>query len=207
MDGNTNLAGGMLAGLELGNLPALPEGMLVRVILFTDGHANAGGATNSAQLLPLLDAHRGRATLSAFGYGQDADQELLSDLALRGAGNYAFVATPDDASSAFARELGGLLSTYATDLEVKIVPAPGVVIRSVLSDVDVRQQAGELVLRMDDLLAEEGRFSHAVETARVETRLVRSRPHPELDIIIAQAELQRASRPAATTTRRGPPGP
>lgn len=157
VEGNTNLAGGMLAGLELGNLPDLPEGMLVRVILFTDGHANAGGATTSAQLLPILDARRGRATLSAFGYGRDADQELLSDLAKRGGGNYAFVATPDDASSAFARELGGLLSTYATDLEVRVIPAPGVRIHSVLSDVDSTEEAGELVLRLDDLLAEEER--------------------------------------------------
>ena len=42
--GNTNLSGGMLAGLELGNLASLPEGMLVRVILFTDGQANAARA-------------------------------------------------------------------------------------------------------------------------------------------------------------------
>lgn len=241
VEGNTNLAGGMLAGLELGNLPALPEGMLVRVILFTDGRANAGVATTSTQLLPLLDAHRGRATLSAFGYGSDADQELLSDLAKRGAGNYAFVATPADASSAFARELGGLLSTWATDLAVRIVAAPGVVVRSVLSDVEARQQGGELVLRLDDLLAEEERhlvlqvelsacgepstrpafqvmgryqrragganepvhFSHAVEMARVEARLAFSQPHPELDVIIAQAELLRAQLDAEELARSG----
>jgi Ca-activated chloride channel family protein len=155
--GNTNLSGGMLAGLELGNLAALPEGMLIRVILFTDGHANAGVATASDQLLPLLDAHLGRVTLSAFGYGQDADQELLSDLARRGAGNYAFVATPDDASSAFARELGGLLSTFATGIEVCVTPAPGVRLLSVLSDVDAVEENGSLVLRVDDLLAEEER--------------------------------------------------
>ena len=157
VQGNTNLSGGMLAGLELGNLASLPEGMLVRVILFTDGQANAGVATTSEQLLPLLDAHRGRVTLSAFGYGEDADQELLSDLAKRGAGNYAFVANPDDATSAFARELGGLLSTFATGIEVRVIPAPGVRLVSVLSDVDSVEENGVLVLRMDDLLAEEER--------------------------------------------------
>jgi Ca-activated chloride channel family protein len=157
VQGNTNLAGGMLAGLQLGNQPTLPEGMLVRVILFTDGQANAGVATDAATLLPLLDAHRGRATLSAFGYGEGADQELLSDLARRGAGNYAFVATPDDATSAFARELGGLLSTFATGIEVRVTPAPGVRVHSVLSDVTAVEDRGALVLRLDDLLAEEER--------------------------------------------------
>lgn len=157
VDGETNLSGGLLAGLAHGNLPVLPAGMLVRVILFTDGLANQGVATTSDQLLPLLDAHRGRATVSAFGYGHDADQELLSDLARRGAGNYAFVETPDDAASAFARELGGLLSTHATDLEVRVTPAPGAQVVSVLSDVDAAEQGGAVVLRVDDLLAEEER--------------------------------------------------
>ena len=156
-DSSTNLSGGMLAGLELANLPALSAGMLVRVILFTDGQANVGVATRSDQLLPLLDAHRGRATVSAFGYGDDANQELLSDLARRGAGNYAFVATPDDAVSAFARELGGLISTFATGIEVRVTPAPGARVVSVLSDVDAVVEASGMVLRVDDLLAEEER--------------------------------------------------
>ncbi len=156
-DAQTNLSGGMLAGCELGNLPVLPEGMLVRVILFTDGLANQGVATTSERLLPLLDAHRGRATFSAFGYGGDADQELLSDLARRGAGNYAFVAGPDDAVSAFARELGGLLSTYANGLEVRVTPAPGTQVVSVLSDVDATSEGGTVVMRLDDILAEEER--------------------------------------------------
>lgn len=153
----TNLSGGMLAGLELGNLPDLPKGMLVRVILFTDGCANHGVATTSAELLPRLDANRGRTTVSAFGYGLDADQELLADLAKRGGGNYAFVSGPDAAMTAFARELGSLLSTYAEALEVTVTPRGGARITSVLSDVEATQRGRDLVLRMDDILAEEER--------------------------------------------------
>ncbi len=167
-DSQTNLSGGMLAGLGLGNQPVLPEGMLVRVVLFTDGHANHGVATTSEQLLPLLDAHRGRATVSAFGYGHDADQELLSDLARRGGGNYAFVENPDDATSAFARELGGLLSTFATGLEVRVTPAPGTHVVSVLSDVDARAEGSDLVMRLDDILAEEER--HLVVQVALDAR-------------------------------------
>ena len=153
----TNLSGGLLEGLGLANGTTLPDGTLVRVILFTDGHANHGLATTGEQLLPLLDAHRGRATVSAFGYGRDTDQELLSDLAQRGGGNYAFISGPDAAMSAFARELGGLLSTYATDLEVQVTPAPGVRVVSVLSDVDSQVTPTGVALRADDILAEEER--------------------------------------------------
>jgi Ca-activated chloride channel family protein len=237
----TNLCGGMLEGLGLANAPGLPEDMLVRVILFTDGLANQGLATTSDRLLPLLDAHRGRATLSAFGYGHDADQELLSDLARRGGGNYAFVETPDDALGAFGRELGGLLTTWATGIEVRVVPAPGARVASVLSDVDSAVEAGAVVLTVDDLLAEEerhlvlevelaaradpatvpafqvdgrftvatggaaraGAFAHAVQVDRVEPPLAQARPDPELDRIVAQAQLLRAQLDAEALARRG----
>ncbi len=153
----TDLAGGMLAGLRLANEARLPEGMLVRVILFTDGRANAGIATSSEALLPLLEEHLGRATLSAFGYGRDADQELLGDLATHGKGNYAFVAGPDDAMTAFARELGGLLSTYARDIVLRVRPLSGSRIAAVLSDVDADPRGTGVEVRIPDILADETR--------------------------------------------------
>ena len=153
----TNLAGGMLEGLRLANGSDLPAGMLVRVILFTDGCANVGVATKSDGLLPLLDANLGRATLSAFGYGADADQELLRDLSTRGKGNYAFVAGPDDAMTAFARELGGLLSTYAQDIVLVVRPMGGARITAVLSDVDADPRGSAVEIRIPDILADETR--------------------------------------------------
>jgi hypothetical protein len=50
---------------------------------------------------------------------------------------------------------------------------------------------------------EEGRFSHAVEMDRVEARLAFSQPLPELDVIIAQAELLRAQLDAEEQARAG----
>jgi Ca-activated chloride channel family protein len=147
----------MLEGLRLANAFPLPDGMLVRVILFTDGCANAGIATTSEALLPLLEEHLGRATLSAFGYGRDADQELLRDLSTRGKGNYAFVAGPDDALTAFARELGGLLSTYAQDIVLRVRPLGGSRITAVLSDVDADPVGAAVEIRIPDILAEETR--------------------------------------------------
>ena len=97
------------------------------------------------------------ATLSAFGYGDDADQELLRDLSTKGKGNYAYVQGPEDALTAFARELGGLLSTYAQAIEVRVTPREGVELTDVVSDVDAREEGGSVVLRVPDLLADEVR--------------------------------------------------
>lgn len=155
--GSTNFAGGLLAGLDHVNRLVLPDGMARRVIMFTDGLANVGVATKAPDLLRLLDANLGKATVSAFGYGADADQELLRDLANKGGGNYAFVQSPEDALTAFARELGGLLSTHARDVEVIVRPAPGVAITDVVSDVDAAEDAGAVRIRIPDLLSEEVR--------------------------------------------------
>jgi Ca-activated chloride channel family protein len=105
----------------------------------------------------LLEENLGSATLSAFGYGDDADQELLRDLATKGKGNYAYVQGPEDALTAFARELGGLLSTYAQAIEVRVTPAEGMALTDVVSDVDAREEGGSVVLRVPDVLADEVR--------------------------------------------------
>jgi Ca-activated chloride channel family protein len=153
----TNLSGGMVKGFELANEARLPENALARVILFTDGGANAGVATTAPDLTALVTKLRGRATLSAFGYGEDADQDLLSELARAGGGNYAFVSGPDAAVSAFARELGGLLSTYAQEIEVSVTAADGARVLSVLSDVDADTVRGVTRLQLPDILGEEER--------------------------------------------------
>jgi len=156
----TNIAGAMLKGLEIANKMDLSASVLTRVILFTDGEANCGPAVRPDEILELVEPNLGLASLSAFGYGTDAQQTLLSDMAKHGKGNYAFVQNPDDALSAFGKELGGLLSTYATDLVVDLKPVGGHEITAVISDVDAQEKediGGEVQVRIPDLLAEETR--------------------------------------------------
>ncbi len=161
----TNFSGGMIEGLSLGNNGDLPKGLLVRVIMFTDGQANRGVATKREELLPLLKQTLGKVTLSAFGYGADADQELLADLAKAGKGNYAFVKNPDDALSAFGKELGGLLSTYAQNLEIEVVPHNGHRLEEVISDVDTEQNGNNVTIKLPEILGEEER--HIVVTFKL----------------------------------------
>jgi Ca-activated chloride channel homolog len=240
---NTNLGGGMLAGLDHAKVTKVPDGMLVRVILFTDGLANEGPAKTPEELRRLLEANLGAATLSAFGYGDDADQDLLRELSTLGKGNYSYVRSPEDALTAFARELGGLLSTYAQKLEVRVTPREGAALVQVVSDVDAREEGGSAVIRVPDLLADEVR--HLVLGIRLAPRpialdapaavadvevvferveagqVVRERleckatvrfvaagdaqaaPTPNLDAIVAIAQLVRAQIEAEEAARQG----
>ena len=156
--GGTNFSGGLLRALELITQMDLPENVILRVIMFTDGQANEGIACKAPELIKLLEANRGRVTVSAFGYGDDADQKLLTEFSTAGKGNYAYIKEPDAALSAFGVELGGLLSTYATDLQIEVAPLNGHVITEVVSDVDAEEETtGEVNLKMPDILAEEAR--------------------------------------------------
>lgn len=158
-DSATNIADAMLVGLDVGNKMDLPGAILVRVILFTDGQANRGPVTDQAGLVKLLQANLGTCTMSAFGYGRDADQNLLAELAKVGSGNYAFVQNPDDALTAFGKELGGLLSCYATNLTVNVTALADHEIVNVVSDVDSEEEKiGQGVrIKIPDILAEEVR--------------------------------------------------
>ena len=156
----TNIADALLKGLEVANKMDLSSSVLTRVILFTDGEANVGVATEPADILKLVEPNLGLASVSAFGYGEDAQQDLLADIAKDAKGNYAFIQNPDDALSAFGKELGGLLSTHATSLVIDVKPLKGHEVTSVVSDVDAQEKediGGEIQVKIPDLLAEETR--------------------------------------------------
>ena len=170
--GGTNLADGMLRGLEaLQNLD-LPPKFLHRLIMFTDGQPTVG-ITDKSAITGLLTENLGNITVSAFGYGDTefdgdprshqalygtCDQDFLLEFSKQGKGNYAYVQNPDAALSAFGKELGGLLSTYATGIRIEIEPTNGHRVTDVLSDVEHEKDVtGEIEVKIPDILAEENR--------------------------------------------------
>lgn len=156
--GNTNFAGGFLqACSSIANLD-LPLSVTPRVVMFTDGQANTGLATSPQDLCKLLSKNRGLATVSAFGYG-GVSQEFLTAFAQEGQGNYAFIDKPDTALSAFGAELGALMTTYATQIEVRIRGVYGHHLDTVVSEVETRESrlGDETTLLVPALLCEEER--------------------------------------------------
>lgn len=154
---STNFADGMLMAFDMTEKADLPDGTAVRVIMFTDGHANIGIATSAHDIAGLAERSRKRCTVSAFGYGAGANQELLSELSNRSNGNYAFVGSPEDALSAFGKELGGLISSYANDIVVEISSHNGHRVTKVLTDADVSEEKNSVKIKLADILAEETR--------------------------------------------------
>jgi Ca-activated chloride channel family protein len=149
-EASTNLAGGIIEGCRALRSVTLPANLRARLVLLTDGQANCGVATSGPDLRALVQRvvvegegampngaarESGPLSLSAFGFGTDCDHSVLGALAEEGGGSFAFIANGDGVLTAFARELGGLVATYASDVRIRLVPRAGAPVEERAGDV------------------------------------------------------------------------
>jgi len=128
--GSTNLSGGWLRGREL-IARGKREGGVNRVVLLTDGLANAG-ITAPEQLLGLCrNACGAGITTTTIGFGADYDEKLLRGMADAGGANMWYIERPDQAADVFAEELEGLLTLCAQTVSVEIRPTDAVTLTAV----------------------------------------------------------------------------
>lgn len=161
--GSTNYSDTLEQSLRIIQDLDLPPSFLHRVIFFTDGQPTAGIVDQKA-LKDILTKGLGRATVSFFGYGESGnamfsacDHGFLTEMSQLGKGNYAYVQNPDDSLAAFGKELGGLLSTYGSNVKISLASTKGHVISKVVTNVSHEQDVGEMILDVGDILAEEKR--------------------------------------------------
>lgn len=130
--GMTNLSGGWLKGCE----HALSGGgadSLRRVLLLTDGQANAG--VTDPQILTKTAGQKAEAGVvtTTLGFGTHFNEDLLIGMARASGGNFYFIQSYDDAADVFKIELDSLKSVAVQNLTVTLQAAPGVQIQSLLS--------------------------------------------------------------------------
>lgn len=168
----TNLSGGLLKALEWVNKMDLPVETVLRVIVFTDGQANAGIVGD--KLLTMANECKGRVSVSTFGFGTDVSHDFLADMSSKCDGNYAYIDSADAALSAFGRELGGLMMVYGQNIKVSITPDKNNKIVEVLNDEDVQEKDGSAIIELRDILGEEQKFLVAkVKLSKVDNPLPR----------------------------------
>lgn len=123
--GSTNLSGGYERGRDLVLAQARDE-TVNRVILLSDGHANVG-VTTPHQLGALARAGLERGiSLSTFGVGLDYNEDIMTTMAVQGAGNYHFVENENAIASLLQKESMGLAATVARNTTLELEMAPGV---------------------------------------------------------------------------------
>lgn len=144
---STNLSGGLLEGLKQVNKEFSG---VKRVMLLSDGQANAGVFGREALVNLVKDQVKDGVTLSTFAFGNDADQETMADMAKAGQGNFYYIKDGRDMDDVFARELGGIISCLAQNIKVKIKPSGDNKILEVLNDFTVTDEKGTAVIGADD---------------------------------------------------------
>ncbi len=154
--GSTNLSGGWLKGLEMLTSSPRPEA-LRRIIVLTDGHANAG-ITGADQLVPLIKSGYGQGvTTSCIGFDNGYDEQLLAALADGGMGNDYWCDGPDQAAQVFTDEFGGLASVVAQNVSVEITPGAAVAATAVLNEFPVTDVPGGMQVALGDAYGGERR--------------------------------------------------
>jgi Ca-activated chloride channel homolog len=160
--GNTDLAGGWLAGCEQ-VAPHLADEPAGRCLLLTDGLANHG-ETNQDALADRARALRDRhIATSTFGVGDDFDEELLRRIAEGSGGHFYFIEQPRQIPDLLTSELGEALEVVTRGASLAIqLPAGAKAwpltgfewcptdsgIRIALCDLVSRQEV-EVVVRVD----------------------------------------------------------
>lgn len=150
----TNLSGGTLEGYK--QVAGTKKSNYVnRVLLLTDGLANTG-ITNPIQLNKIASGEfqEEGIALSTFGLGSEYDEDLLTQMAESGRGNYYYIDKADRIPEIFAKELEGLLNVVAQNTAVTIELPSGVKCEKVYGYPHIEEN-GKITVALNDIFTKE----------------------------------------------------
>lgn len=122
--GSTNLAGGLAEGGQ--QLARLDQrgGRQSRVLLLSDGIANAG-ITEPAKIQALAaQMRRSGVPVTTLGLGVDFNEDLMQGVAQAGGGRYWFIEHPEQLGRIFQEEISALAASVAKDVRLHLDLGP-----------------------------------------------------------------------------------
>jgi len=164
--GSTNLSAGWFAGCVEVAAHQSVGAQVDRVIVLTDGQANAGitAIDDLGEHARQLKA-RG-ITTSTMGLGADFNAELLEAMARYGGGRFQYVETAAHIPDCVGGELGEIVRVYARNLAVDLALPAGVRVASSLNDDAFEKTPRGIRVFLGDVLA--GDTRRAVLSLRVD---------------------------------------
>ena len=139
--GSTNLSAGWLKGVEV-LTAGKRDKAIARVVILTDGHANAGVTERDALCTMVRGATDHGITTSLIGFADGHDEELIASLADAGRGNDYWCAGPDQALNVFTAEFAGLASVVAQNLSIEVRPTVATAAFECLNEFDTTPVPG-----------------------------------------------------------------
>lgn len=149
--GGTNLGAGLQTGINV-MLSASENGNAGKVILISDGLANKG-ITDAARLGRMAGvAVEKEFAVSTVGVGNDFNEQLMTAIADRGAGNYYYLENPLAFAEVFQKEFLYTRTTLATNVSISFPLSSGISITDA-SGYPVSVQNNHAVFYPGDLRA------------------------------------------------------
>lgn len=149
---STNLSGGLITGINQLE-SATRSGYINRVILLSDGLANAG-ITDIGELSRISSqASERNIHITTMGLGLDYDENLMMSLAQHGAGNYYFIESPSQLASIFQKEFGQLSRMIAKSSVLTLSLEPGVTLTEVYGYTYSTTKDGKVRIKLGDMFA------------------------------------------------------
>jgi Ca-activated chloride channel family protein len=139
--GSTNLSAGWLKGVEVLSAGKRDKA-IARVVILTDGHANAGVTERDALCTMVRGATDHGITTSLIGFADGHDEEIIAALADAGRGNDYWCAGPDQALNVFTAEFAGLASVVAQNLSIEVRPTVATAAFECLNEFDTTPVPG-----------------------------------------------------------------
>lgn len=154
--GATNLHGGMTLGRDE-VLRTMASGQVSRVILLSDGLANAGESSSDVIADTARQAADKGVRIASVGVGLDYNEDLMEAIAESGRGNYYYVRDAAELERVLGGELSSAQATVAAQLELRLRPACiGVEIAEVYG-YETRRDGDAVVVPMADLFGGDSR--------------------------------------------------
>ncbi len=142
--GSTNLHAGWAEGGRQAAAGLVPGG-INRVLLLSDGNANAGVVDPNTIAAEASGLVANGVSTTTLGVGDDYNEDLLESMAMAGDGNYYYIESPVQLADIFQTELQGLMATLGQKMSLGLEPADGVEVLEVLNDLQ-RAPTGRLML-------------------------------------------------------------
>ena len=128
----TNLYDGLMAGcMQIASVQAQTPGYVSRVLLLTDGEPTVGLKDYTSIVQQVAEQKQKGISVTALGFGQEYNEELMAGIARRSGGNYYYIQRPDLLPEVFRRELETLMTIVAKNVRVRFQLSKWVNLRQV----------------------------------------------------------------------------
>lgn len=128
-----------------------------RVLLLSDGLANVGPQSPSELGSLGASLMKEGISVSTVGLGLDYNEDLMTQLAMKGGGNHVFIEKATDLVAIFNREFDDVLSAVAQEVSIEIRVASGIrPIRSLNMDAEINGQ--QVIVQMSQIYSRQEKY-------------------------------------------------